>query len=126
MTVRFSPSLVSNERCLRRPLTITREPRVKDSATFSATWRHTLHRRNSASPSFHSCDWRSKVRGVDATGKVATAAPDGGKGSSGTAGRVSEAGTEGSPGKGRGTQGRSDSCGSPPRYRLSGGPSPWT
>src|SRR3954470_4724914 len=55
-TVRFSPSLVSNERCLSRPDTMTREPRVRDSATFSAACRHTLQRRNSASPSFHSCD----------------------------------------------------------------------
>src|ERR671938_238525 len=76
MTVRFSPSLVSNERCLSRPVTMTREPRVSDSATFSAAWRHTLQRRNSASPSFHSWDCRSKVRGVEATVKLATAAPD--------------------------------------------------
>src|SRR3954471_11654925 len=55
-TVRFSPSFVSNERCFRRPETMTREPRVSDSATFSAACRQTLHRRNSASPSFHSCD----------------------------------------------------------------------
>src|SRR5918997_4947514 len=82
MTVRFSPSLVSNDRCLSRPVTITREPRVSDSATFSAACRHTLQRRNSASPSFHSPDWRSKGRGGEATVKVATAAPDGGKGSS--------------------------------------------
>src|SRR6185437_6013821 len=32
-TVRFSPSRVSNERCLSRPWTITREPRVRLSAT---------------------------------------------------------------------------------------------
>src|SRR3954454_614359 len=53
-TVRFSPSRVSNERCLSRPLTITREPRVRLSATFSAASRQMLHRRKSASPSFHS------------------------------------------------------------------------
>src|SRR3954451_25258308 len=70
MTVRFSPSLVSNERCLSRPVTMTREPRGRDSATFSAACRQTLQRRNSASPSFHSCDWRSKVRGVEATVKL--------------------------------------------------------
>src|ERR1700761_3488633 len=47
-----------------------------------------LQRRNSASPSFHSPDWRSNVRGVDATVKLATAAPDGVKRSSGSAVRV--------------------------------------
>ena len=35
-TVRFSPSLVSYERCLRRPERMTRIPFVSDSATFSA------------------------------------------------------------------------------------------
>ncbi|COY19112.1 Uncharacterised protein [Mycobacterium tuberculosis] len=54
MTVRFSPSRVSNDRCLSRPLTMTRAPRVRLSATFSAASRQILHRRNSASPSFHS------------------------------------------------------------------------
>src|SRR6478736_8349966 len=53
-TVRFSPSRVSNERCLSRPLTITRDPRVRLSATFSAASRQMVQRRNSASPSFHS------------------------------------------------------------------------
>src|SRR4051812_16055664 len=85
MTVRFSPSFVSKERWRSRPVTSTREPRVSDSATFSATWRHTLHRRNSASPSFHSPDALSNVRGVDATVKLATAAPDWVKRSSGSA-----------------------------------------
>src|SRR6201996_1742631 len=47
-----------------------------------------LQRRNSASPSFHSPLWRSKVRGVDATVKFATAAPDGVKRSSGSAVRL--------------------------------------
>ena len=41
-TVRFSPSRDSYERCLSRPWTTTRMPLVKDSATFSAYWRHTL------------------------------------------------------------------------------------
>jgi len=54
MTVRFSPSRVSNERWRSRPLTITRIPRVSDSAVFSAACRQMLHRRKSASPSFHS------------------------------------------------------------------------
>jgi hypothetical protein len=86
--VRFSPSRVSYDRCLSRPDTMTRMPRVRDSATFSAAWRHTLQRMNSASPSFHSPDWRSKVRGVAATVKLATAAPDGVKRSSGSAVRL--------------------------------------
>src|SRR4249920_2055850 len=67
---------------------MTRMPRVIDSATFSAGWRHALQRRNSDSPSFHSPDWRSKVRGVDATVKLATAAPDGVNRSSGSAVRL--------------------------------------
>src|SRR5574337_1375353 len=53
-TVRFSPSRVSNERCRSRPLTMTRAPRVRLSATFSAASRQMLHRRNNASPSRHS------------------------------------------------------------------------
>ena len=88
MTVRFSPSRVSKDRCLSRPLTITRMPRVSVSATFSAAWRQMLQRRNSASPSFHSLVWRSKVRGVEATVKLATAAPDGVNRSSGSAVRL--------------------------------------
>src|SRR5688572_17857757 len=47
-----------------------------------------LHRMNSASPSFHSPVWRSKVRGVAATVKLATAAPEGVKRSSGSAVRL--------------------------------------
>src|SRR2546430_14750214 len=47
-----------------------------------------LHRRKSASPSFHSPEFLSNVRGVDATVKLATAAPDGVKRSSGSAVRV--------------------------------------
>jgi len=42
------------DRCRSRPVTIARDPRVRDSATFSACWRHTLTVRNSVSPSFHS------------------------------------------------------------------------
>src|ERR1700761_8015548 len=53
-TVRFSPSRVSKDRCLSRPVTITLAPRVRLSATFSAASRQILQRRNSASPSFHS------------------------------------------------------------------------
>src|SRR5438270_3943944 len=60
-------------------------PRVSDSAVFSAACRQMLHRRKSASPSFHSPLWRSKVRSVEATVKLATAAPDGVNRSSGSA-----------------------------------------
>src|SRR3954449_7439153 len=115
MTVRFSPSLVSNERCFSRPLTMTREPRVRDSATFSATCRHTLQRRNSASPSFHSCDWRSKVRGVEATVKLATAAPEGVKRSSGSAVRLPTTVMTVSPAMVSGPRGASASCAGPTR-----------
>src|SRR3954463_6002451 len=87
MTVRFSPSFVSYVRLFSRPDTMTRDPRDSDSATFSAASRHTEHRRNSVSPSFQSLLWRSNVRGVDATVKLATAAPDGVNRSSGSAGR---------------------------------------
>src|ERR1044072_2216743 len=47
-----------------------------------------LHRRKSASPSFHSPLWRSNVRGVEATVKLATAAPDCVNRSSGSAVRL--------------------------------------
>jgi hypothetical protein len=87
-TVRFSPSFVSYERDLSRPWTMTRVPRCSDSATFSAASRHTEQRMNSVSPSFHSLACRSNVRGVDATVKFATAAPDGVKRSSGSAVRL--------------------------------------
>src|SRR6478672_864293 len=63
---------------------MTRVPRWSDSATFSAASRHTEQRMNSVSPSFHSLLWRSNVRGVDATVKLATAAPDGVNRSSGS------------------------------------------
>src|ERR1700760_930140 len=88
MTVRFSPSRVSKERCLSRPVATTRMPRVSDSATFSAACRQIEQRRNSASPSFHSLVVRSSVRGVEATVNEATAAPDGVKRSSGSAVRL--------------------------------------
>ena len=67
---------------------MTRMPRCSDSAAFSAACRHTEQLRNSASPSFHSLVCRSNVRGVDATVKLATAAPDGVKRSSGSAVRL--------------------------------------
>jgi hypothetical protein len=87
-TVRFSPSRVSKDRCFSRPCTITRMPRCSDSATFSAACRQTEQDRNSVSPSFHSLACRSKVRGVDAIRKLATAAPEGVKRSSGSSTRL--------------------------------------
>src|SRR5829696_1890075 len=63
-------------------------PFCSDSATFSAACRHTAQFRNIASPSRHSLVWRSKVRGVDATVKLATAAPEGVKRNSGSAVRL--------------------------------------
>src|SRR4051812_3296229 len=67
---------------------MTAVPRCRDSATFSAAWRQTEQRRKSASPSFHSFVFLSKVRGVEATVKLATAAPLGVKRSSGSAVRL--------------------------------------
>src|SRR3954453_7813517 len=86
-TVRFSPSLVSYDRCRSRPDTITRVPRVSDSATFSAACRHTLQVRKRPSPSFHSFVVLSKKRGVEATRNFAPAAPLGVKPSSGSSTR---------------------------------------
>ena len=63
-------------------------PFCRDSATFSAACRQTEQDRNSASPSFHSLDWRSMTRGVEAIRKFATAAPDGVKRSSGSSTRL--------------------------------------
>src|SRR5690606_17514718 len=88
MTVRFSPSGLSHERDTRRPVTTTRVPRVSDSATFSAASRQMEHRMNSVSWSFHSLVCRSNVRGVEATVKFATAAPEGVNRSSGSAVRL--------------------------------------
>src|SRR3954447_15180179 len=87
-TVRFSRSRVSYCRERRLPWTTTRIPFCSDSATFSAACRHTEQDKKSASPSFHSLAWRSKVRGVDAIRKLATAAPDGVKRSSGSSTRL--------------------------------------
>src|SRR3954453_8684240 len=63
-------------------------PRWSDSATFSAAWRQMEQRRNIASPSTHSLVFLSKLRGVEATVKLATAAPEGVKRSSGSAVRL--------------------------------------
>ncbi len=76
---------------------MTRMPLVSDSATFSAGWRHTEQFRNMASPSFHSPVARSNVRGVEATVKFATGAPDGVKRSSGSAVRLPTSVMEVSP-----------------------------
>src|SRR4051795_5393830 len=67
---------------------MTREPLTSDSAAFSAACLPTQQLRNSASPSFHSLVCRSKLRGVEATVKLATAAPDGVNRSSGSAVRL--------------------------------------
>src|SRR6476620_5020756 len=88
MTVRFSPSLVSYERDFSRPVAITRVPRWRDSAMFSAASRQIEQRMKRVSPSFHSLDCRSNVRGVDATVKLATAAPEGVNRSSGSSVRL--------------------------------------
>src|SRR3954454_9548678 len=63
-------------------------PFWSDSATFSAACRQTEQDRNRPSPSFHSLLWRSKVRGVEAIRKLATAAPEGVKRSSGSSTRL--------------------------------------
>jgi len=56
---------------------MTRIPRCRLSATFSAAWRQTLQLRKRLSPSFHSPVVLSRKRGVEATRKVATAWPVG-------------------------------------------------
>src|SRR5215469_17589218 len=67
---------------------MTRIPRWRLSATFSAACRHTLQDKNSESPSFHSLVVRSMYLGVDATRKVATAWPVGVYRSSGSLTRL--------------------------------------
>src|SRR3954464_13863580 len=79
---------------------MTRIPRVSDSAAFSAAWRQIEQRRNSASPSFHSFELRSNVRGVDAMVNDATAAPEGVNRSSGSAVRLPTTGMIVSPATG--------------------------
>src|SRR5438874_5984 len=63
---------------------MTRMPRWRDSATFSAYCRHTLHRRKVVSPSFHSLVCLSSTRVLEATVNDATAAPLGVNRSSGS------------------------------------------
>src|SRR3954465_6090642 len=67
---------------------MTRMPFWSDSATFSAACRQTAQLRNIAPPSRHSFVLRYNARGVEATVKFATAAPDGVKRSSGSAVRL--------------------------------------
>src|SRR4051794_27953197 len=67
---------------------MTRMPRCRLSATFSAAWRHTLQVRNRPSPSFHSLVCLSRNLGVDAMRNRATACPVGVKRSSGSSTRL--------------------------------------
>ena len=67
---------------------MTRIPRVRLSATFSAAWRHITHVRNRLSPSFHSPVELSRYRGVLATRNFATGCPDGVNRSSGSSTRL--------------------------------------
>src|SRR5271166_2907408 len=67
---------------------MTRIPRVRLSATFSAAWRHTVQVRNRLSPSFHSPVELSRNRGVLATRNFATGWPAGVKRSSGSSTRL--------------------------------------
>ena len=67
---------------------MTRSPFFSDSATFSAASRQIEQRMNRVSPSLYSPVWRSKTRGVEATVKEATPAPEGVKRTSGSAVRL--------------------------------------
>ena len=73
---------------MSRPETMTRMPRVSDSAKFSAAWRQTLQVRKRLSPSFHSFVALSKKRGVEAMRNLATACPLGVKRNSGSSTRL--------------------------------------
>ena len=69
---RLSPSGVSQLRCSRRPVTMTREPRLSDSAAFSAISRqHTTSKKEVASS--HSWVWRFCHRRLTARPKLAVA-----------------------------------------------------
>lgn len=67
--------MVSNVRGLSLPETTTLDPLVREAATFSAISRHAEARSKRMSPSFHSLEARSNVRGVEATVKFATGLP---------------------------------------------------
>src|SRR5215218_1207315 len=73
VTVRLSPSLVSQERVLSRPTTTARLPLRRDSATFSAWSRQTLTRKKWVSPSRQVSPSRTRV--LTARLKFATAVP---------------------------------------------------
>src|SRR6478752_2528752 len=75
MEVLLFPSLSVYECCFSRPRTTTRVPLVSDSATFSAASRQMEQRMNRVSPSTHSFVCLLNERGVEATVKLATAAP---------------------------------------------------
>src|SRR4051794_23836102 len=67
---------------------MTRVPLVSDSAMFSAMSRNAVQFMNSGSPSFHSPDWRSRMRGVEAIGNFTIAVPFGRNRSSGSVTRL--------------------------------------
>src|SRR5579875_1593102 len=67
---------------------MTRMPRWRLSATFSAACRQTLQVRKRLSPSFHSPVALSRYLGVDATRNRATGCPAGVKRSSGSSTRL--------------------------------------
>src|SRR3954468_21314469 len=67
---------------------MTRVPLLSDSAMCSAMSRNAVQFMNSGSPSFHSPDARSRVRGVDAIVNFTIAVPFGRNRSSGSATRL--------------------------------------
>src|ERR1019366_6737162 len=71
---RLSPSGVSQLRCSRRPVTMTREPRLRLSAAFSAISRQQTTSKNEVASS-HSCVWRFCHRRLTANPKLAVAWP---------------------------------------------------
>src|SRR5215211_7543612 len=72
-TDRLSPSGVSQDRDLSRPMTTARSPLDSDSATCSASCRHTFTRKNEVSPSRQLSP--SRTRAVTARRKLATRLP---------------------------------------------------
>src|SRR6202044_4292196 len=71
---RLSPSGVSQLRCSRRPVTITRAPRLRLSAAFSAISRQQTTSKNEVASS-HSWVWRFCHRRLTANPKVTLAWP---------------------------------------------------
>src|SRR5579875_323373 len=80
---RRSPSWFSQLRWSRRPVTMTRLPRPRDWATFSASWPQQTMSKNDVASS-HSWLWRFCQRRLTATPKVVVAWPDGVNRSSGS------------------------------------------